>query len=67
MDKDIKVCYTQVCANHCVTNNYYCYLQVGAVIIDHGWSTEIDNFIFDDKKYPDAPGMVRKLLIILSF
>lgn len=36
-------------------------IPVGAVIIDSPWSTEYDNFVFNNANYPNAKDMIAKL------
>ena len=36
-------------------------ISVGAVNIDSEWSTGINNFIFDEQKYPNASAMIEVL------
>lgn len=36
-------------------------IPVGAVIIDSPWSTEYNNFVWDEAKYPDPQGMLDAL------
>lgn len=40
--------------NGCRANN----LPLGAVMIDSPWATAYNNFVFDQKRYPDARGLI---------
>ncbi|MCX6620311.1 MAG: hypothetical protein NTY38_04405 [Acidobacteria bacterium] len=33
-------------------------IPLGAVLLDSPWSTAYNNFVFDEKRYPNARGMI---------